>query len=76
MWLQLALSLLLCSLFIQVTLRALFIISKSGRSKPPSIFRPIIVMCLIFGFAWQTNSEITVFTKDANSKGKVSTDVL
>ena len=31
---------------------------------------------LIFGFVFQTNSEMATFTKDANSKGKVSTDEL
>ena len=41
-----------------MTLRALFIISKSGRSKPPLIFGPIIVVCLILSFVFQTNSEI------------------
>ena len=76
MWLQLALLQLSCSLFSQVTLRALFIISKSGRSNPPLIFGPIIVVCLILGFVFHTNSEIAVLTDAANCKGKVSTDVL
>ena len=34
------------------------------------------MVCLILGFVFQTNSEIAVFTKDANSRGKASTDVL
>ena len=76
MWLQLALLELSRSLFSQVTLRALFIISKSGRSKPPLIFGLIIVVCLILGFVFHTNSEIAVLTDAANCKGKVSTDVL
>ena len=65
-----------CSLFSQVTSRALFIISKSGRSNPPLSFGPIIVVCLILGFVFHTNSEIAVLTDAANYKGKVSTDVL
>ena len=34
------------------------------------------MVCLILGFLFQTNSEIADLNKDANSKGKVSKDVL
>ena len=69
MWLQFALPQLSCSLFSQVTLRTLFIISKPARSKPLLIFGQIIVVCLILGFAFHTNSEIAVLTNAAKRSG-------
>ena len=41
--------------FTQVTLRESLIMSKSGKSKPPSYFGPIMVLCLVFTVLFRTN---------------------
>ena len=69
MWLQLASVLLSCNLLIQVTFKALLIISKSGMSKPPFIFGPIILL-FDFGLVIPNQLRYNGFNRGCKLLGK------